>query len=94
MSMKRTKQAARGRSKDDESLAPWNRKQPEKTYTFAEDVAAQPEESFVPYSLKSRYGKGALLLHPKFGRGVVTTVEGSRVDVLFEDGTKKLGHGG
>ena len=36
--------------------------------------------------------KGQLLVHPKFGKGVVLGVEGQRIEVLFEDGPKKLGH--
>ena len=48
----------------------------------------------MPYAFTSRFEKGALLAHPKFGKGVVIDVEPQRVEVLFEDGPKKLGHGG
>jgi hypothetical protein len=43
--------------------------------------------------LVNKYTKGGYILHPKFGKGIIASVEGSRVIVLFADGTKKLGHG-
>jgi hypothetical protein len=46
----------------------------------------------VPYALASRFEKGVLVLHAKFGKGVVLAVEGTRIDVLFAEGRKKLGH--
>lgn len=92
MSMKRTKQTTRGRSKDSDSENPLFRKPPEKTYTWAEDVNGQPDSAFVPYSLTQRFARGALLQHPTFGRGVVSAVENSLIVVLFEAGAKKLGH--
>ena len=94
MSMKRTKQVTRGQGRGAENDSPFNKKQPEKTYVWAEDVAGQEEAAFVPYNLKAKFGKGALIAHPKFGRGVVIAVEESRVEVLFEEGAKKLGHAG
>ena len=42
--------------------------------------------------MTARFTKGQLLAHPKFGKGVVVAVEGQRIEVLFEDGPKKLGH--
>jgi hypothetical protein len=32
--------------------------------------------------------------HPKFGKGLVMGVVGARIEVLFKDGRKKLGHAG
>jgi hypothetical protein len=94
MSMKRTKQVTRGKGRDADNDSPFNKKPPEKNYTFAEDVAGQPDSAFVAYNLKAKFGKGTLIEHPKFGRGVVIAVEESRVEVLFQDGNKKLGHAG
>jgi hypothetical protein len=94
MSMKRTKPVLRGRPNDNEGDSPFSKKPPAKTYTWAADVAARSDAVFVPYSLKSKFQQGALIEHPKFGRGVVTHVEESRIDVLFEEGPKKLGHAG
>jgi hypothetical protein len=53
-------------------------------------MAGKEGATFVPYSLTSKYAKGALLEHPKFGKGVVTAVEGTKIEVCFESGTKKL----
>lgn len=92
--MKRTKQVARSRRDDDSNLPSFLRKPPEKAWKWPEDVAGQPDDAFRAYDLHTRYDKGVFLLHPKFGKGVVTRVEGPRIEVLFQDGQKKLGHGG
>jgi hypothetical protein len=55
-------------------------------------MADKTDSDFTPYAMTSRFAKGTLLSHSKFGRGVVVGVEGPRVEVLFEDGAKKLGH--
>ncbi len=93
MSIKRTKQRSfghRGRDADDE-LSPFS-KAPEVVKTWTEHMEGKTDESFMPYSMSTRFEKGALLMHPKFGKGVVVGVEGPRIEVLFEEGAKKLGH--
>ena len=65
-------------------------KEPEKTW--AEHLEGKGDNAFVIYSMASRFTKGQLLVHPKFGKGIVVAVEGQRIEVLFEDGPKKLGH--
>jgi hypothetical protein len=95
MSMKRSKQRSSGSSrysgKDDDSPA-WNKPEgPEPTWA---DIESKPEESFVRFALSSRYAKGDLIMHSKFGKGLVVGVEGPRIEVLFQDGKKKLGHMG
>ena len=48
-----------------------------------------------PYSLHSRFGKGDVLDHSKYGKGRVTEVRGDRIDVKFVDGeTRTFLHGG
>jgi hypothetical protein len=91
MSMKRSKQrsAGSGRYSKDEDSA-WS-KPPEPDPSWSE-VDAKPDDSFVPFALSSRYSKGDLILHPKFGKGLVLGVEATRIEVLFQDGKKKLGH--
>jgi hypothetical protein len=93
MSMKRSKQRSSGSGRyagrDDDSAAWVKPESPEPTWA---EVEAKPDESFVPFVLSSRYAKGDLLLHPKFGKGLVIHVEGSRIEVLFKEGKKKLGH--
>ena len=92
MSIKRGKQASRapqGRQTGDGPswLTP---KAEERKWDWAADVAAQPDESFVAYAMTSSFGLGTLLLHPKFGKGVVTAIDGVNIDVLFEAGSKRL----
>jgi hypothetical protein len=91
MSMKRSKQRSTGSSrlsgKEDDAWA----KPPEPEPEWSE-VEGKPDGSFVPFALSSRYAKGDLILHPKFGKGLVLGVEGTRIEVLFQDGKKKLGH--
>ncbi len=94
MSIKRTKQVSHGRQRETEANSPFASMKPkEAEKTWAEHVEGKADDVFVPYSLAARYERGALLAHPKFGKGAVVAVEGSRVEVLFESGTKKLGHG-
>jgi hypothetical protein len=94
MSIKRTKQRTfgRGREGEENSFGGPKAMAPEKTW--AEDVKDKDDSAFVAYSMTAKFGKGALLSHPKFGKGVVVDVEPTRIEVLFEDGTKKLGHAG
>ena len=95
MSMKRSKSVSRG-SRDEGDTAPTflTPRAEAPTFAFDEHVASQPDDAFAPYALSSRYARGALVVHPKFGRGVVTAVDGPRIEVLFAEGSKKLGHAG
>jgi hypothetical protein len=90
MSMKRSKQRTSGSGRSSSEDDVWA-KPPEPEPQWSE-VEAKPEQSFVPFALSSRYAKGDLIQHPKFGRGLVLTVEGTRIEVLFQEGKKKLGH--
>jgi hypothetical protein len=92
MSIKRSKQRGFGSRRDyAEEHYGFNRSaEPEKTWE--EHMAGKPEEVFAPYSLSSRFEKGALIQHAKFGKGIVLAVEGSHMEVLFAEGKKKLGH--
>ena len=47
-----------------------------------------------PYSPAEYFSKGDAVSHPRFGIGVVTTVEQGRVEVTFPDGVRKLAHAG
>ena len=94
MSIKRTKQRSFGSRDRDGDDSPFGSKPADPVKTWAEQVEGKTDESFVPYAFTSRFEKGALLLHSKFGKGVVVGVEPQRIEVLFEEGLKKLGHGG
>lgn len=91
MSMKRTKQGGKGREKD--SDVDFWKKPPPPEVTWEQATEGKTDEEFAPYAMSSRYTKGQLLSHPKFGKGVVTDVEAARVEILFQEGKKKLGHG-
>jgi len=93
MSIKRTKQRTYSpKQRDDESgLIPGKPAAPEKSWE--EQTAGQPDDVFVPFSLKTRYAKGAFLQHPSFGKGVVLSASPTIIEVAFKDGKKKLGHG-
>jgi hypothetical protein len=60
--------------------------------TYEQHMEGKADADFAPFAMTSTYQKGALITHPKFGKGVVTAVEGLRVEVLFAEGPKKLGH--
>jgi hypothetical protein len=95
MSIKRSKQRSQGSgrsSSDDDAPSGWG-KPPEPEKTWTEQIEGKADDAFVPYAMSTRFAKGQLLTHPKFGKGVVTHVEGARIEVLFEEGAKKLGHG-
>jgi hypothetical protein len=93
MSIKRTKQRTGGSSRysgrDDDDSPFVKPAEPEPAWA---DIEAKPADSFQPFSMETHYTKGALILHSKFGKGVVLSVEGARIEVLFQDGKKKLGH--
>ncbi len=92
MSMKRTKQRGAGGREQDSDASFWKKPEaPELTWEQATE--GKPDEAFAAYALTDRYTKGQLLVHPKFGRGLVVGVELVRIEILFQDGTKKLGHG-
>jgi hypothetical protein len=93
MSMKRSRAKSGGSTRatgDEEDSYFAKPKEPEKTW--AEHLEGKGDDAFLQYSMASRFAKGQFLLHPKFGKGVITAVEGQRIEVLFEDGPKKLGH--
>jgi hypothetical protein len=57
-------------------------------------LKANGESVVKAYSPASKYELGDVLEHPTFGRGVATAVrDGTKIDVLFETGSKTLIHG-
>ena len=91
MSMKRAKQRTSGREKDTETDFWAKPKEAEKTWE--EQVGSKPDEAFAPFKLAEKYSLGQLIVHSKFGKGVVVDVEPARIEILFQEGKKKLGHG-
>ncbi len=76
----------------DEAEDSYFAKPKEPVKTWAEQVEGKGDDAFVPYAMSTRFTKGQLVLHSKFGKGVVVGVEPLRIEVLFEEGPKKLGH--
>jgi hypothetical protein len=91
MSMKRAKQKSSGKEKPGETDFWAKPTTPEKTWEEA--VEGKPDGDFTQYAMSERFAKGQLISHPKFGKGFVTDVDALRVEILFQEGKKKLGHG-
>lgn len=92
MSIKRTKQRSSG-GKRKASGPAWSggAKADDRARTWEEDVASQPDSEFVPYALTGHFPNDTLIAHATFGKGIVIKCEDTRIEVLFESGTKKLG---
>jgi len=92
MSMKRTKQRAGGGRDKDTAVDFWAKPAvPEETWE--QQIEGKADDGFLAFSLAERFAKGQLVLHTKFGKGVVTDADATRVEILFQEGKKKLGHG-
>lgn len=55
-----------------------------------EQALGDPTRARRKYAATERFAKGELVEHPKFGVGVVTSLEPGRVAILFESGSRKL----
>jgi hypothetical protein len=93
MSIKRSKQRTFGKSGDSGDEDDYFAKPKEPDKSWEQHMEGKGDGDFTAYAMQSRYVKGQLVSHPKFGRGVVVGVEATNVQILFQDGTKKLGHG-
>jgi len=58
----------------------------------AAPVEADPARPVKEYSASVRYEIGDRVAHPKFGTGVVQTIEQTKADILFESGRRTLVH--
>jgi hypothetical protein len=92
MSMKRSKSRGTGARDSGDSDGGFFSKPKEPEKTWAEQIEGKADTDFTPYAMDRTYALGALVLHSKFGKGVVVEVEGLKVNVLFEDAKRKLGH--
>lgn len=93
MSMKRArKTGSSGRSGDSEAAFPLFGTPQLETRGWEELVAARGDAAFKPYAPSVVFHQHDLIEHPKFGKGIVQLVDGAKVEVLFQDGARKLGH--
>ncbi len=60
--------------------------------SFAKQMEGQDPATARPYNPKTTYVKEALIEHPTFGLGIVTTVRLDKVDVTFKAFEKTLVH--
>src|SRR6188472_3007618 len=61
--------------------------------TFDEFFAKHSDKNAKPYEFRERYHEGAIVTHPKFGRGFVSEiVSDSKVEVTFKDAKRVLVH--
>ena len=93
MSIKRTKQRTYSPRQRDEDGTTGPRKAVEPEKSWDESVSGKAEEAFQPFSMKTRYAKGAFVQHATFGKGVVLGAGPTVIEVLFKEGKKKLAHG-
>ncbi len=91
MSIKRSKTATRGKARAGDGTL-FGAKNSEPKWNWKEHVSEEPEDAFLSYDMGNTFAKKALIKHSKFGKGLVIAVDGVRIEVLFEDGTKKLAH--
>ena len=63
-----------------------------KQVKWKEAVGSSPDEAFTPYSSAATFAKDSLVSHPKFGKGIVIEVDGNKIQILFEEGPRKLLH--
>jgi hypothetical protein len=94
MSMKRSRKAGTSTRTNETEGGAFAFGQMPTTKSWDELVADKPDKAFKPYAMSTAFVRNDLVDHPKFGRGVVVLVEGSRVEVLFKEGSKKLAHAG
>ncbi len=60
---------------------------------WQEATEGKDASHFHPYSMQSRFEAGQLIMHPKFGEGVVQEATApNKVSVLFRSGAKTLIH--
>ena len=90
MSMKRAKAKGTGARATETNTDFFARPVPPEK-TWSEHTEGKVDGDFAPYALASKFSLGSLVVHPKFGKGVIVEVEPQKVGVLFEDGRRKLG---
>ncbi len=95
MSMKRVRKTGPGGrgSNSEGGLTPFGQALPSLP-TWQEAVGDKPDAPARPWSLSVSFARDELIEHPKFGRGIIVMVQGAKIHVLFQEGTKLLGHAG
>jgi hypothetical protein len=91
MSIKRTNSKTGRRGTDSAAPERSSSSAPrKKEITWQEAVADKPNAAFVDYAAKELFTVGTLLNHPTFGKGIVLSAEGQKMEVLFAESKKLL----
>jgi hypothetical protein len=94
MSIKRAKQRTFGSGREDEANSNYFAKPKQPDKNWQEHIEGKGDDAFLPYAFTTKFAMGALMVHSKFGKGIVVGIDATNVNVLFEEGVKKLGHAG
>jgi hypothetical protein len=96
MSMKRVRSktgpAGRGSSSEG-ALTPFGQALPG-IPAWQEAVGDKPDAPSRAWSMSTTFVRDEIIEHPKFGKGLIVMVQGTKIHVLFQEGTKILGHAG
>jgi hypothetical protein len=91
MSIKRTKNRSnRSASSSESARGPIGSTSRKKEATWQETMADKPDAAFTEYALSGHFTPGTLLNHLTFGKGLVLSVYGKKMEVLFAEGKKIL----
>lgn len=90
--VRKTGPAGRG-SNSEGALTPFGQALPG-VPAWQEAVADKPDAPSRPWSLSVSFARNEIIEHPKFGKGIVVMVQGNKITVLFQEGTKLLAHAG
>lgn len=95
MSMKRARKTGPGGrgSNAEGALTPFGQPLPS-IPSWQEAVGDKPDAPSRPWALTETFARDEIIEHPKFGKGLVVMVQGTKIQVLFQEGTKMLGHAG
>ena len=91
MSIHRPKRVTHRSSRDSDSAT--DSEKGGKTLDWAAVVEGKVAKDFVEYSPRGTFPAGTLVQHTTFGHGLVVSVEAGKINVLFENGVRKLAHG-
>jgi hypothetical protein len=93
MSIHRPKRATSRKSESSAAARGSASSGPPKPPKWKEAVGEQPDGAFATYATEATFAKDALVSHSKFGKGIVLEVDGNKIQILFEEGIRKLLHG-
>lgn len=91
--MKRARKSGPAGRNSEGALTPFGQALPDVPIWQAA-VADKPDAPSRPWSMTVSFARDEIIEHPKFGKGIVVMVQGTKITVLFQEGTKILAHAG